>query len=257
MSIKQGDLVILYYEGKKYLLSVKPEIFHTHCGYINLSELEGKSFGDQILSSTGEPFVILKPTLYDYIMKLKRITQIIYPKDLGYILLKLGVGEGKTFLECGTGSGALTCALAYLVGEKGKVISYEREEKFIKIAKENLTKLGLEGRVIIKHKEVVDAFEEREVDGVFLDVRSPWLLLEAAINALKGGHPMGILVPTTNQVVQTLSSLKSLPFVDIEIVEILLRSYKLNPERFRPEDQMVAHTGYLIFAKKVLSDLVK
>lgn len=252
MPLKSGDYFILYNQGRKYFLSLKREIFYTHKGNINLAELEGKDYGETIFSSSGEPFYILKPTLFDYIMKLKRITQIIYPKDLGYILLKMGVREGKKYIECGAGSGALTCALAYFVGEEGKVISYEREEKFLKIAEDNVRRLGLEKRVIFKLKEVRESFDEEEVDGIFLDVKEPWDLLGAAHKALKGGHPLGILVPTTNQVSQTLASLAQCLFVDIEVVEILLRPYKPNPERLRPEDQMIAHTGYLIFAKKIL-----
>ncbi|MFN3567287.1 MAG: tRNA (adenine-N1)-methyltransferase [Caldimicrobium sp.] len=252
MALKENDYVLLLSSEKKYLLSIKDGLFHTHKGVINLSEIKNKTYGDMIHSSTGEPFYILKPTLYDFIMKLKRITQIIYPKDLGYILLKLGVAEGKRYIECGTGSGALTCILAFLVGSDGQVFSYEKEERFLQVAKENVKRLGLESRVIFKLREVKESFDEREVDGIFIDLRKPWEILGAAYKSLKGGHPLGILVPTANQVSETLKGLKELPFVDIEVVEILLRNYKINPERLRPEDQMIGHTGYLIFAKKVL-----
>jgi len=163
------------------------------------------------------------------------------------------VGPGKKVLECGTGSGALTLAFAYAVGEEGRVITYEKEERFFHLAKRNLERFGLAHRVELKLKEVVDSFEETNVDAVFLDVREPWLLLKPAWDALKPGHPLGILVPTTNQVSQTLTHLLSLPFKDVEVLEILVRRYKPNPERLRPEDRMVAHTGYLIFAKKVLT----
>ncbi|MFN3406398.1 MAG: tRNA (adenine-N1)-methyltransferase, partial [Caldimicrobium sp.] len=127
----------------------------------------------------------------------------------------------------------------------------EKEEKFLQVAKENVKRLGLESRVIFKLREVKESFDEREVDGIFIDLRKPWEILGAAYESLKGGHPLGILVPTANQVSETLKGLKELPFVDIEVVEILLRNYKINPERLRPEDQMIGHTGYLIFAKKV------
>lgn len=252
MPLKKGDYVILFCEGKKYLVSLREGLFHTHKGAIELSQLEGKEYGESIVSSKGEKFFLLKPTLFDFLMKLKRETQIIYPKDIGYILIKLGVSEGMTIIECGCGSGALTTALAFFAGKEGKVISYEREERFIEIAKENLRRLNLEERVIFKHKEVVEAFEEEEVDALFLDVKEPWRLIPASYRSLKGGHPLGILVPTTNQVSLVLKVFSEYPFADIEVSEILLRNYKANPERLRPEDQMIAHTGYLIFAKKVL-----
>ncbi|MCC6049006.1 MAG: tRNA (adenine-N1)-methyltransferase, partial [Thermodesulfobacterium sp.] len=210
-------------------------------------------YGDKVLGKKGALFFILKPTIYDFIMNIERQTQIIYPKDVGYILLKLDVGPGKKVLECGTGSGALTLAFAYAVGEEGRVITYEKEERFFQLAKRNLERFGLAHRVELKLKEVVDSFDETDVDALFLDVREPWLLLKPAWDALKPGHPLGILVPTTNQVSQVLTHLLSLPFKDVEVLEILVRRYKPNPERLRPEDRMVAHTGYLIFTKKVLT----
>lgn len=249
--LKKGDFVLILCEGKKYLISVREGYFHTHKDYIDLSELEGKRYGEVILGKRGTPFYLLKPTLYDFLMKIERKTQIIYPKDIGYIIIKLEIGEGKTVIECGCGSGALTTALAFYVGSNGRVISYEKESNFIELAKSNLKRLSLEERVIFKEREVRDSFDEEEVDAIFLDVREPWELLEASYQALKAGHPLGILVPTTNQVVSVLKKLEELPFVDTEVLEILLRNYKVNSERLRPEDQMIAHTGYLIFTRKV------
>jgi tRNA (adenine57-N1/adenine58-N1)-methyltransferase len=253
MPLKQGDFILLFDGEKKYFLELKPKVFSTRFDSLDLASLIGKDYGDKVLGKKGSSFFILKPTIYDFIKNIERQTQIIYPKDVGYILLKLDVSPGKKVLECGTGSGALTLALAYAVGEEGRVITYEKEERFFQLAKRNLERFGLAHRVELKLKEVVDSFEETNVDAVFLDVREPWLLLKPAWDALKHGHPLGILVPTTNQVSQTLTHLFSLPFKDVEVLEILVRRYKPNPERLRPEDRMVAHTGYLIFAKKVLT----
>ncbi len=252
MPVAEGNYVLLLTsDGRSYLVEVKDTYFHTHKDSVYLKELIGKEFGEIILGKNGTKFYLVKPSLYDFLMKVERATQVIYPKDIGYILQKLDVGPGKVVLECGGGSGALTTAFAFMVGEDGKVISYEKEEKFQKIAQKNLKKIGLLNRVIFKNKEVKEAFEEKEVEAVFLDLKEPWVLIKAAWEALKGGHFLGILVPTTNQVSRCLTELEKYPFVDIEVVEILLRKYKANPERLRPEDRMVAHTGFLIFAKKV------
>jgi len=253
MPLKQGDFILLFDGEKKYFLELKPKIFSTRFDSLDLASLIGKDYGDKVLGKKGSTFFILKPTIYDFIKNVERQTQIIYPKDVGYILLKLDVGPGKKVLECGTGSGALTLAFAFAVGEEGRVITYEKEERFFQLAKRNLERFGLAHRVELKLKEVVISFEGTNVDAVFLDVREPWLLLKPAWDALKPGHPLGILVPTTNQVSQTLTHLLNLPFKDVEVLEILVRRYKPNPERLRPEDRMVAHTGYLIFAKKVLT----
>jgi tRNA (adenine57-N1/adenine58-N1)-methyltransferase len=253
MPLKEGDFILLFDGEKKYFVELKPKIFSTRFDSLDLASLIGRDYGDKVLGKKGASFFILKPTIYDFIMNIERQTQIIYPKDVGYILLKLDVGPGKKVLECGTGSGALTLAFAYVVGEEGRVITYEKEERFFQLAKRNLERFGLAHRVELKLKEVVDSFDETDVDALFLDVREPWLLLKPAWDALKPGHSLGILVPTTNQVSQVLTHLLSLPFKDVEVLEILVRRYKPNPERLRPEDRMVAHTGYLIFSKKVLT----
>lgn len=253
MKIAEGDYVlILTSDEKKYLVEVKDTSFHTHKDFLDLKDLIGKNYGEIVYGKKGEKFYVLKPSLYDFLMKVERATQIVYPKDIGYILLKLNVGPGSLVLECGGGSGALTTALAFMVGQEGRVISYEKEPKFQKIAIKNLERLNLLDRVIFKNVEITEAFEEKEVDAVFLDLKEPWTLIPAAWESLKGGHFLGILVPTANQVSRCLLELQRLPFLDIEVSEILLRQYKPNPERLTPEDRMVAHTGYLIFAKKVV-----
>lgn len=253
MFLSEGDYVLLMTsDGKTYLVEIKDQVFHTHKDFLNLKNLIGKGYGEVVYGSKGERFYLLKPTLYDFIMKIERLTQIVYPKEIGYILVKLDIGPGRIVLECGSGSGALTSAFAFAVGKEGKVISYEREPKFLELAKKNIKKLKLEDRVVFKNIEVTEKFEEREVDAVFLDLKEPWTLIKASWEALKGGCPLGILVPTTNQVCECLKEMEKFPFVEVEVIEILLRKYKPNPERLRPEDRMVAHTGYLIFAKKVL-----
>ncbi len=250
--IKEGDLVLLCTEeGRTYLVEIGKRPFQTHRDSFQLEDLIGKPYGTTISGKRGEKLFALRPTVYDFLMKLKRITQIIYPKDIGYILLRLDVGPGKTILECGTGSGSLLLAFAYAVGDTGQVITYEKEERFQQVARENLTRFGLEKRVVFKGEARGEFEEEEAVDAVFLDLKTPWELVNAAWKALKGGAPLGILLPTANQVSETLKALARLPFVGTEVLEIMIRFYKTNPERFRPEDRMVGHTAYLLFSRKI------
>jgi len=256
-AVKEGDTVILYdpEKGKKYIINLdltKGE-FNAEKGKVDLSALVGLPYGSEVKTHKGHTYLLLPCTLYEFVMhKLKRLTQIIYPKDAAYILLRLDVKPGDTVVESGVGSGALTAVFAQAVGDTGKVISYEKREEFVKNALSNLRKFGLADRVEVKHRDIGEGFDEvEEADALFLDVREPWLYLEQAHRALKSGRVLGILLPTANQVIETLKKLKGLPFIDVEVCEILLRKYKTVPERFRPEDRMPAHTAYLVFARKL------
>ena len=252
MRWQPNDLVlILSPEGKRFLVRIEPKKFSTHHGEINLEALTQISPGNVIYTHKNIPFITTRPTLYDLIFHIKRITQIIYPKELGYILIRLGIRPGSKVIECGTGSGALTLTLAWWVRPNGRVYSYEKEERFLKVCLENLNYVGLKEWVELKHKNIGNGFDEKNVDAIFLDVKTPWIYFRHAWEALKGGCVLGILVPTTNQITESLRFLEKNLFKDIEIIEILLRRYKTVAERLRPEDRMIAHTGYLIFARKV------
>lgn len=253
--INPGDLILLATpEGKTYLVTAEERSFQTHRDSFDLGALLGSPWGAVLRGKKGEVCYALRPTLHDHLMKIKRATQIIYPKDIGYILLKLDLGPGKVVLECGTGSGSLLLALAHTVGPKGRVVTYEKEARFQRVALENARRLGVADRIVFKGPATETFAEEAEVDAVFLDLKTPWDLLPAAWKALKGGAPLGILLPTTNQVSETLKHLEDLPFVQTEVVELFIRFYKTNPERLRPKDRMVGHTGYLIFTRKILPE---
>jgi tRNA (adenine57-N1/adenine58-N1)-methyltransferase len=225
--------------------------FHTHRGILQHDDLIGLPWGSQVFSHMGAPFFILQPALGDILIDLPRNTQIMYPKDIGYILVTMGVGEGQRVMEAGTGSGSMTIALAYAVGSAGKVISYERRPEMQQLARKNLTRLGLESRVEFKIGDIAEGFEETEVDSFFLDVPNPHDYMEQVRAALKPGGFFCGLVPTVNQVTQLLHSLRRQRFAFVEVCEILLRYYKPEPGRLRPTDRMVAHTGFLIFGRRI------
>jgi tRNA (adenine57-N1/adenine58-N1)-methyltransferase len=248
--IKEGETVYLTDNKTSFFIKVKKgEKFGTHKGTINHDEIINKNYGDYIETHKGHKFQILKPTLYDFIMYgIKRKTQIIYPKDSAYITLKLGLRSGMKVLESGIGSGALTIVMANAVYPEGMIYAYEKEEKHIEVAKQNLQLVGFLNSVKISHKDLSE-IDETDFDAGFIDVREPWHHIPKIKKVLKKGAPIGFLVPTVNQIINLLESLKENNFIQIETMEILLRKYKPVPDRFRPEDRMVAHTGYLIFAK--------
>ncbi|WP_051693961.1 tRNA (adenine-N1)-methyltransferase [Desulfohalovibrio reitneri] len=250
--IETGELVLLVSpKGKRYLRRLDPsQPLHTNDGRLSMEDVAGAGFGGVARTHMGRPYRIHHPTLYDLCKHVKRQTQIIYPKEIGYILMRLSIGPGKTVIEAGSGSGSLTMALAWSVGPTGKVYTFERREEFSKLAARNLAWAGLDdGRAETRVADISEGFDCPLADALFLDVRTPWDYLEQAAAAVKPGAPFGFLLPTTNQVSRLLEGLEQGPFADVECLEILLRRYKPVPDRFRPEDRMVAHTGFLVFAR--------
>jgi tRNA (adenine57-N1/adenine58-N1)-methyltransferase len=248
-----GDLALLV--GLRHKHFIFPLIpggsFHTHRGILNHDELIGKPWGSQVFSHQGSPFFMLQPSLADLLVDLKRSTQIMFPKDIGFILTSMSVGPGQTVMEAGTGSGSMTVALAYAVGPHGKVVTYERRPEFQSLARKNLERLGLDARVDFKLGDIADGFTETNVDAIFLDVPNPWDYIQQTRLALKPGGFFCSLVPTFNQVEKLLLSLRRERFAFIEVCELMMRYYKPEPTRLRPTDRMIAHTGYLIFARRI------
>jgi tRNA (adenine57-N1/adenine58-N1)-methyltransferase len=245
------DLVLLLgKDGKRFLVRLSPgEELHTHRGFFKHDDIVGQPFGAELASHLGFPFYLLRPSIHDLIMNIKRESQIIYPKESGYALLKMNLMPGARVVEAGTGSGAMTIALVRGVMPSGKVYSYDRRQDMIDLARRNLSKLSLLEYVELKCRGISEGFDEREVDALFMDVREPHHYLSQVREALAPGGFFGALVPTTNQVSALLERLEIGGFVDLEVSEILVRHYKTVPARLRPEDRMVAHTGYLVFAR--------
>jgi tRNA (adenine57-N1/adenine58-N1)-methyltransferase len=248
-----GDLALLVgLRHKHFIFPLLPGgSFHTHRGILFHDELIGKPWGSQVFSHQGSPFFILQPSLADLLVDLKRSTQIMYPKDIGFILTSMSVGPGQTVMEAGTGSGSMTVALAYAVGSQGRVVTYERRPEFQSLARKNLERLGMDTRVDFKLGDIADGFTEINVDAVFLDVPNPWDYLRQVRLALKPGGFFCNLVPTFNQVENLLYSLRRENFAFIEVCELLMRYYKPEPTRLRPTDRMIAHTGFLTFARRI------
>jgi tRNA (adenine57-N1/adenine58-N1)-methyltransferase catalytic subunit len=252
--VQAGDLALLVSPSNKtYLVRIIPGgELQTHRGVVRYDDLIGMSWGSQVFSHKGSIFFLLIPGLADILKEIRRNTQIMYPKDIGFILVTMGIGPGVHVLEAGTGSGALTTALAWAVGPQGHVISYEAREPMQNLARKNLERLGLEDRVTLKLRDIGQGFDETGIDAVFLDLPNPNDYIPQVKQALKPGGFFGCILPTVNQVERILPALHQSSFSFSDVCEILLRYYKPVYDRLRPTDRMVAHTGYLIFSRSII-----
>jgi tRNA (adenine57-N1/adenine58-N1)-methyltransferase len=248
-----GDLALLV--GLRHKHFIFPLLvggtYHTHRGILSHDDLIGKPWGTQVFSHQGAPFFMLQPSLADLLVDLKRSTQIMYPKDIGFILASMSIGPGQTVLEAGTGSGSMTVALAFAVGPQGGVITYEKRPEFQNLARKNLERLGLGKQVIFRLGDITDGIPETNLDACFLDLPNPWDYIRQVRSALKPGGFFCNLVPTFNQVERLLYGLRQENFAFVEVCELLLRYYKPEPTRLRPTDRMVAHTGFLTFGRRI------
>jgi tRNA (adenine57-N1/adenine58-N1)-methyltransferase catalytic subunit len=250
---RDGDLAQLVgLRHKHFIIPLQAGAkFETHRGILQHDDLIGKPWGTQVFSHINAPFYLLQPSLADLLNELPRTTQILYPKDIGFILVTTGVGPGQKVMEAGTGSGSMTTALAYAVGSEGRVVTYEVKPDVQNLARKNLTRFGLESRVDFKLGNVQEGFDETDADFFFLDLPNPYDYTGQVRNALKPGGFLCCLIPTFNQVEKTLYSLYRDKYAFVEVCEVFLRYFQPIPNKLRPTDRMVAHTGFLVFARRI------
>ncbi|MCC6188173.1 MAG: tRNA (adenine-N1)-methyltransferase, partial [Anaerolineales bacterium] len=254
MALAQAGAVVQLVgrDNRYFIVRLAPgQRLETHRGVFAHDDLIGQPLGSQVFTHLGHAFFLIEPSTDDLIRDIKRNSQIIYPKDSGFILMKLSVQSGQTVLEAGTGSGAMTTVLAQAVGPAGRVVSYDIRSDMQRTAQRNLERVGLAARVTLKLRDIAEGFDEVDAAAFFLDVPNPWDYTGQVRQALKGGGFFGSIVPTANQVSTLLVALQRDSFEFVEVCEVLLRYYKAVPERLRPADRMVAHTGYLVFARPV------
>lgn len=254
-----GDLVILASpRGKRHIYRIEQgQDLHTQDGVMRACNVVEAEFGTEVRTAKGVPFRLQKPQLHDLVMGIKRQTQIMYPKDMGLICFKLGVGNGRTILEAGSGSGGFTLALSWFSGPEGHVHSFEAREEFHKLARRNLEWAGVGKNVTLHLRDIANGFgvddpdclNGKKGDALFLDVRTPWEYLDAAREALVPGAPIAFLLPTVEQVSQLITALEIGPFEETEVCEVLVRPWKVVPGRLRPADRMSAHTAFLVFTR--------
>lgn len=259
--LKEGTLVcLLDSKKKKYLISLKKGgVFEFHRGKVFHDEILKKDWGEEITSSKGEKILILKPRLADFVLKkLKRNSQIIYPKDTGQILVWGDIFPGAKVLECGTGSGALTCYLIRAVGEKGKIISIDERADMIETAKNNIEKFFQKKIEKIKNlvlkNQRLEEVKEKNFDRIILDLPEPWRYLAKIKEILKNGGILICWLPTVLQIFYLIEEVEKKFKNDFElegIMEFLQREWQKKERSLRPKDRMVAHTGFLILFYKL------
>jgi tRNA (adenine57-N1/adenine58-N1)-methyltransferase len=253
MKIEQGFYVLFFHTPrKKWLTRVEPaKRLHTHLGIIEVSSVIGLEYGSSIETSQGSVIYLIRPTTHDFIMKSERKTQIIYPKDLGFIVARTGLENGSMVLEIGTGSGALTTFMASIVRPNGHIYTFDVNENFMEIAKRNLEKAGVIDYVTMNRHDPHEGIDVTDVDIAIVDLGDPWTLIREVRTALKGSGSFVAICPTVNQLERTAFELKENDYVDIDCVELMIRNIEARQGMTRPSMRMIGHTTYLIFARKV------
>jgi tRNA (adenine57-N1/adenine58-N1)-methyltransferase len=246
----EGDQVLLI-DGKKrrYLLTLAPgKEFHSHSGVIGHDAVIGAVEGTAFRSTHGLVYTAIRPTLADFVLKMPRGAQVIYPKDLGPILMQADIFPGARVLESGVGSGALSMAL---LRAGAQVVGYELREDFASRAAKNVVAfLGDQGdRYRIETRDCYDGIDEVDLDRVVLDLPEPWQVVKHAARALHAGGILLAYTPQVTQAVQLRETLAESPFGMAETIEVLQRGWHIEGQSVRPDHRMVAHTGFLTHAR--------
>ena len=251
----EGDLVLLVdRKDRRYLFNLAAgDSFHSHGGIVEHSSIIGQEKGIRVRTSKGQVYYATVPTLADYVTNLPRSSQVIYPKDIGGILMFGDIFPGARVVEAGMGSAALTMALLRAIGPNGHLSSYEVREEAIIQGRENIGAMlgpALEN-FRIRDNDIYDGIVEEAVDRIILDLPEPWRVIGSAGQKLVPGGIMVCFLPTILQVHNLAFTLQTEDsFEMVESVEILLRPWHIAANSARPMHRMVGHTGFLVSARK-------
>jgi tRNA (adenine57-N1/adenine58-N1)-methyltransferase len=256
--LQAGEKVLLIdAKQRRYLITLATgRQWHYHQGTVEHDELIGSSEGSYVRSSSGAALLAFRPTLSDFVLKMRRGAQVVYPKDMGLILVYADIFPGATVVEAGTGSGALTLALVRAVGESGHVLSYEVRSDHHEQAVENVTAWfeGLAQKPENLELRVGDIFAdipERDVDRMVLDLPEPWRAVGTATQSLVAGGILCCYLPTVPQVSATVDAMRAGGFARIDTFEAFLRTWNVDGPSVRPDHRMVAHTGFIVVGRKL------
>src|SRR6185369_15846304 len=247
-------VIVIDRKQRTYLRTLRQgRVITVHGNAVPCDEIIGRPEGSVITSARGERLLVLRPTYAQLIPSLPRQAQPIYPKDVGPILLWGDIAAGMRVIEVGVGPGAVTLALLRAVGPTGTLASYELREDFAARARDNVARFHGDAPNWTLH--VGDAFAgfvERDVDRIVVDLAEPWRLLDRIAETLRPGGVFTGFVPTALQVKELVDGLRAHGgFAAVEMLETLTRFWHVRERSLRPEHRMVAHTGFLIFARRL------
>lgn len=246
-----GEMVLLIdHKGRRYLVTLaEGKEFQSHAGVLPHEQIAGAVEGDEVSTTKGQRFRVFRPTLTDFVLSMPRGAQVIYPKDLGPMLLLGDIGPGMRVLESGVGSGALSMTMLRAGAD---VTGYELREDFAARAQKNVAAFLGQDALDRYHVEIRNCYEgidETEVDRVMLDLPEPWQVVPHAEKALRPGGIIVSYSPSIMQVTKFTDALKRAPFTEVSTVEVLNRGWHVDGQAVRPDHRMVAHTGFLTRAR--------
>lgn len=251
-----GDACLLFdKKGRRYLIElIAGAEFHHHHGVLPHDSIIGTEEGTTMQSSLNRPLTLLRPRLADYALKMPRGAAVVYPKDVGAILVWADIQPGNLVLEAGTGSGALTMALARAVGVNGKVVSYELREDHAKLARKRINGFfgEIPDQIDLRLGAVEDGLNDLRPDRIVLDVPEPWHTVPGAATNMAPGGIFCCYVPTVPQVQEVRKALDETgAFLDIMTFEIMMREWAVDGRSVRPSHRMIGHTGFITVARKL------
>lgn len=249
--LAEGDLVLLIdRKGRRHLVTLDPnDSYHSHAGVLPHTSIIGRSDGSVVATTHGQKLKVLRPTLSDYILSMKRGAQVIYPKDIGPILMLADIGPGMRVFESGIGSGALSMGM---LRAGANIVGYELREDFANRARKNVVAfLGEEimDRYQIEIRDSYEGIDETQMDRVVLDLPEPWNVVPHAASCLIPGGVFLAYTPSVTQVMRVTDALHENRFTEIQTTEVLNRTWHVEGQAVRPDHRMVAHTGFLTRAR--------